>query len=276
MNKVIFLVGPPRSGKDIIVKEVFNNYSLNEFTLEQTKLALTTKINENDKKYSILRKESFIISTNAYNFDDIKSVKLVLEELGFITSMIFVNVSEEECFKRFATRHNITESELRSKFRLSKQNLNRFKTLFDNFIEYDNSVVLEDNVLLNPIKEFVDFFLYKNIYQLFENKKSKSKSRSLQKKLLDKIGDKLGTSNKISSDNISTQDYKIRNSGMGFPSTVGPMYNESVFSSDFSDLPAFTAPERSIPPEETSKGNPSVIAKIKTIANNKFKKKKYD
>jgi hypothetical protein len=63
---------------------------------------------------------------------------------------------------------------------------------------------------------------------------------------------------------------------MGFPSTVGPMYNESVFSSDFSDLPAFTAPERSIPPEETSKGNPSVIAKIKTIANNKFKKKKYD
>lgn len=266
MNKVIFLVGPPSSGKDLILKQVFNNYTLNEFTLEQTRLALISNITEEDKKFSILKRESFIISTGAHDFESIKDIKEVLEEVSFETAMVFIDVSKEVCFERLSKRQHISEETIKTKFKLSKQNIHRFESLFDNFIEYDNNVIVENMELLNPIKEFIDTFLYKDLYQLFESKK-KPKKRSLEKKLLNMLG--------LSADSLA-QEFNIGNSRMGYSSTIGPMYNENFSSSD-NGLPMDVNLDRTTPPEETlQKGTSNIIYKkivgqAKKLAGKKFK-----
>ena len=60
--KAVFLVGGPGSGKDIILKDIMYNYGLKEFTLEQINNVFNNPISENDKKYSLLKKESVTLS----------------------------------------------------------------------------------------------------------------------------------------------------------------------------------------------------------------------
>ena len=49
-ERAIFLVGTFGSGKDIILKNVLEKHNIQEFTLEQVRSALTTKLSKNDKK----------------------------------------------------------------------------------------------------------------------------------------------------------------------------------------------------------------------------------
>lgn len=61
MNKAIFLVGGPGSGKDIVLTTVLSKFNLKEYKLEQIKKANL--------------KESIIISGNAY--DDILEINVI-------------------------------------------------------------------------------------------------------------------------------------------------------------------------------------------------------
>lgn len=265
MNKVIFLVGGPGSGKDFVLKNVFNKYNLLEFTLEQVNSAFFNKPNEKDKRYAIFEKKSFVISTNAYNYDGIKNTKNLLENFGYETSMVFVDISDEVSKKRLSGRQNLSEEARVEKLLKSKENLNNFSDLFEsNFIVYENNEY--DNDAKRSLVVFCEFFIYGELTSLLESKELNSKlleKFSLKKKLKKKNTDDMDgyppdALTKVKTDRIG-DEYSIRNSGMGFPTTVGAVYSES-FSEYEPELSAFSSYERSTPPPE-SLPNPKEVQK---------------
>lgn len=263
-EKAIFLVGTFGSGKDVILRNVLERYNLPEFTLEQVRSALTTKISENDKKYSVLRKESMIISTSSTNFSGIRIIKETLELFGYDTSMIIVDANKSILLNRMQNRDNFDKSLFEEKIFKSKRNKSKLKKLFKYYVEYDNSSEQLNINGVNSVNFFVEEFLnnsFRNIIE--ENPVKLKKEYSLKKKLVGSVGDKLGISSKVSTDSIS-QDYSIRNSGAGFPSTVGPFYSESYASDPGVSLPAFSSFERQTPPTEFY-SNEKQTSKMKTI-----------
>lgn len=247
MKKAIFLVGGPGSGKDIVLNKVLHSYGLQEFKIEQI------------KKESIGRNQSIVISTNAYNFEAISSVKTLLENSGFETSMIFVEVNNRVSKHRLSSR-NVSEETLIRKLNESRKNIQRFADMFTCFTIFENNSSLQKNNI-EELTLFCESFLnLENI--LFESNikldKKKILSRSIKQKLLDKTypGNVLS---KVQTDRIG-DEYSIRNSGIGFPSTVGPFYSEA-FPSYEPELPAFTSDStspRSIPPQEKYSENPNI------------------
>lgn len=271
MKKALFLVGGPGSGKDIILKDIMYNYGLKEFTLEQINNVFNNPISENDKKYSLLKKESIIISTNAYRFDDIKNIKTVIEDFGYSTSMIFVDVSDATSKSRLSNRKNITEEKRREKLSISKHNIKFFENLFEDFMLYNNDSILETEDQLNCVEDFCEDFLNGDFKKLFETDDEKIiKKFSLKKKLIGVPR----ISNKVSADSVS-QDFSVKNSGIGFPSTVGPnLYSETYAVDVDSNMPAFSSLDRGVPQTETPKINIDTkkIKILKRIAKDKYKK----
>lgn len=144
MNQAVFLVGGPGSGKDIILKEVLNEYDVKEFCLEQ--------VNKVVKKFF---KEIIVITANAYNFKKIEEAKFFLEDNGFMTSLIYVDVSDEVSRNRLIYR-NMSEEIRLDKLIESKLNIIPLKNLFTNFY-YFNNILEQDSEYtienLNILKE---------------------------------------------------------------------------------------------------------------------------
>ena len=273
-NKAIFLVGGPGSGKDIILKDIINHYGTKEFTIEQVESVFNNPISENDKKYSIMKKESIIISTNAYRFNNIEKVKGLLENFGYSTAMIFVDVSDSVSKNRLSKR-SFSEDSRKEKITISKHNIPFFDQLFEYFILYDNSSILEDGEQLNSIKEFCNIFINGDFLKIFEKHDKKvTKKFSIKKKLLDITP---GVLNKIPTDSIS-QGLDTRNSGIGYSSTstVGPMYSETYAADIDVSLPMFTSPERGNErteyPTEPVKVDNKKVKIIKKLAKQKYSK----
>ena len=273
-NKAIFLVGGPGSGKDIILKDIVNNYGIKEFTIEQVESVFNNPISENDKKYSIMKKEGIIISTNAYKFNNIEQVKGLLENFGYSSAMIFVDVSDSVSKTRISKR-NFSEESRREKLTISKHNIPFFNELFESFILYDNSSILEDSGQLNSIKQFCNRFLNGDFLKIFENHDKKiNKKFSIKKKLLGVVP---GPLSKIPTDSIS-QGLDTRNSGIGYSSTstVGPMYSETYATDIDVNRPMFTSPERGNEraeyPTEPVKVDSKKVKIIKKLAKQKYSK----
>lgn len=266
--KAIFLVGGPGSGKNVLINNVLNKYSLKEYKLEQLESI----------GYNLNR--SIIISTNADNFNGIKHSKELLESNGYKTSMIFVDVSNEVSMSRISNRAKLSEKTILNKLKECKKNCGKFSLLFDDFIVWRNDYIQEDFCHFEEIFIFCESFINLNHMYLFQseglNKKIIDKS-SIKKKLLKKISpvDVVGTT-KVPADRIG-DEFGVRNSGIGFPSTVGAFYGES-YAEYSPELPAFTSDStpisRSIPPTETYSSkikpkeniNRKTISKIKSVA----------
>jgi len=247
MNKAVFLIGIPGSGKNFILENVLNNYNLLEFTLEQVYSALTSKLSKSDRKNAILQKESIVISTNSTQYIKIRDVKETLEEFGYDTSMIFVDANKSVLFERLKERENFDDVVFERKVAKAKRNKTKLKKVFEYYLEYDNSYSKQN---LDVVNLFVDDFINNSFCKLMEYKKIKRKNFSIKNKLVGSLGDRiLGISSKASADNISPE-YSVRNSGAGFPSTVGPFYNESYASDPSVNLSAFSSLERSTPSTE--------------------------
>lgn len=280
MNKVIFLVGGPGSGKDIILKNILKDYNLLEFTLEQVNSTFVNKIQENDKRRSILQKESFVISTNAYNYEGIKTTKNLLENFGYESAMIFVDVDDDVSKQRLSKRENFSEESRVEKLNKSKENINKFYTIFEEFIKYDNNDSLEESNELKSVYLFCEFFIHSEKIELFESEDLNTRileKYSFKQKKIKKKSDTDGyppeSLTKVKTDRIG-DEYSIRNSGMGFPTTVGAIYSES-FSEYEPELSSFSSYERSTPPTETLPNTKEVqkyenkkaaVKKIKKIA----------
>jgi shikimate kinase len=280
MNKAIFLVGGPGSGKDVILRNILSQHNLLEFTLEQVNSTFINKISEKDKRFSILNKESFVISTNAYSYENIKHTKNLLENFGYETSMIFIDVSDEVSKSRLANREHFSEENRREKFSKAKENMNKFYDLFEDFAMYENNLSIEDCENIDGLYLFCEVFINsKEGAVLFEQE-------DLNERLLDRFSIKKKLKNKTENDDyppdvltkVKTDrigdEYSIRNSGMGFPTTVGAIYSES-FTDAAADMPAFTSFERGVPPMETLpdtkevrkfENKKPIVQKIKKIA----------
>lgn len=265
--KAIFLVGGPGSGKNILLTSVLNKYSLNEYKLEQIE---SIGYNLND---------SLIVSTNANNYIGIKHVKESLESNGYKTAMIFVDVSSDVSTSRILNREKLSENKIHSKLKICKENCYKFSEIFDDFIVWENNYINENLCDFREIELFCELFINLNDTTLFESAGLNNKilkKTSIKKRLLKNISSNSMATTKVPTDRIG-DEFGVRNSGIGFPSTVGAFYGES-YAEYSPELPTFTSDStpisRSLPPSETYSSkikpvenvNKKAISKIKSVA----------
>ena len=262
MKCAIFLAGGPGSGKDIILKHCLENVKYKEYKIEQIKPSV--------------QEDCIVITANAYRTNDVLSCKNILESEGFKTLMIFVDVDDSISKERLKER-NILEEKRQTNLQKSKDNIFVFENSFDYFIKFDNNSDSIDYDF-NLIENFILNFVYEDLF-LFEKKKQNQ--YSILKKLTKGLESKKGfirMGDKVQTDRIG-DEYSVRNAAIGYPSTVGPFYNED-FSQQYSDtLPAFAADNRTIdntPPKQDKPLTNSIFKKrlnrIKTTAKNAWKK----
>lgn len=207
-NKVIFLIGGPGSGKDILLKTVLQKYNLLELKLEQSIPILT------EEKQFNFENKNVIISTKANDYSIIASNKILWEHLNFETSMIFVDVDPVISKQRLQSRL-ISEDTLIQKLHESKINIPKFQNLFDNFILFENNINIEENLKIKDIDIFCTRFLHLNNF--FESKTLKS---DLLKKYPLKLSkDKYVT---LSNDNVS-QGYDAKD-----PTGYAPNFSSGI------------------------------------------------
>jgi dephospho-CoA kinase len=151
-----FLIGGPGSGKNIVINSLLE-HGFQETTLQHVK-----------KNFDV--SDRIIISGSASLFEDIKQVNSRLLESGYITGIIFVDVSKDVAITRL---RECTEVHVQ-KIDESKSNINRFYDLFDNFIKIDNDGLKED-FNYSEIDIFINEVLSVSNLQGFV-KKAKNKS----------------------------------------------------------------------------------------------------
>jgi hypothetical protein len=125
------VVGVPCSGKDRIIKYLSEGYGLKEVDINRylNNRSLPSKV---------------IINAPADNYEMVKYAKGMLYESGYYTSMVFVNVDNEVSMIRNSSRANsgkrvINEGVRFTKYTKSLENLSKFKKLFEEVTEVDNT-----------------------------------------------------------------------------------------------------------------------------------------
>jgi hypothetical protein len=179
--KAIFLAGGPGSGKDFVLKRSLSGNGLRELNadrafehlmrrhgldfqmpkeeeVEREQLrSKAKKINDKSEINSLSGRLGHIINSTADNYDHIKAVKDELEDLGYDTSMVFVNTSNEVSRARNVARGkkgerkvpdgtdndgipNGTPNIRGEKWLRAQENHDRFRELFgNNFTSIENS-----------------------------------------------------------------------------------------------------------------------------------------
>jgi dephospho-CoA kinase len=181
MKNAIFIVGGPGSGKDILIKNICENYSIPEYTLEQI------------IKFKGI-KETILVKGNAYDLYKISECKRLLEDNYYKTSLIFVDVKESVSKHRLSNR-TISEEVRKNRFISSKNNLEIFDNIFESCYTFDNNkdisyqkanmkevdIFLES--ILNPVSflkekslKKVKDYLYKNF--MVDKDKNRNKPQS--------------------------------------------------------------------------------------------------
>lgn len=185
--KAIFMAGGPGSGKDFVMKRVMGNFGFVEVSsdpflsnlMHKAKLDLKMPEHESEQRDKIRgrakqleqhKKElvikgrlGIIINGVADDYADIAQKKKDLEDLGYDTFMIFVNVSDEESRRRNIARgemggRTVPEGVRARKWAGAIENMNKFATLFGrNFVDIDNSVDLNSSSFQARAKLEADF-----------------------------------------------------------------------------------------------------------------------
>lgn len=279
-KKVIFLVGGPGSGKDILIKNVFSKFAIREYRIEQMLPILEGIKNENID-------DIILISTNSYDFEKIKKTKNLFEFIDYNTSMVFVDVNFDIVKERLASRQ-LDENILYEKYITSKNNIKKYYEIFDDFIIFENNNFSENSI--KEIENFCNVFLFlKESLILTKNPKKLLKKFSISKKL-EKKSPKL--SSNIPPDNVSIQSYPANDPG--FPTAMGGIGNagysvryltkeqftdfggEVAMPSNFASADRGTPDAREVMPMQSysQNSNNETIRKIKIIARNKDRKEK--
>jgi len=141
MSNILFLIGGPGSGKDLVIKELNALYILKEYNIEQI------------KQFTSLA-EDCIISANAYKKDQILSIKESLEESHNI-SAIYVDVNDDVSKQRLTNR-NLNESVRIDRLLDSKLNLDVFEEQFTNLFYFDNSFDKDSDETGSQLKSLVE------------------------------------------------------------------------------------------------------------------------
>lgn len=144
MNRAIFLVGGPGSGKDIVIKEALSKFKILEFNTEQVKNVV--------KKFF---REIVVITGNAYNLNKIKEAKEILENAGYETSMIYVHVSDEVSKERLSKR-DLSEDIRSNRLSESNDNFKVFSEMFNNLYLITNDFDSDSNEIKVQLESLVE------------------------------------------------------------------------------------------------------------------------
>lgn len=221
MKNAIFIVGCPNSGKDILIKDVCEKFCLEEYTFKQAKKYLEKgRLSEN-----------ILVKGNAYETDEIFSLKEILEERYYTISLIYVDIEEDTLYRR---NINIDECK-KEKFNTSKNNIQIFEERFDNFLIFDNNLSLNESYehfvccenfvfsILDPIsfiKEKTNGNIKDYVYKNFNLDKEEKKK---------KIPKNFYSHSTLKPDSVSPE-YDIRTSGSTNISTNSVQYTEDIGS----------------------------------------------
>lgn len=226
MKNAFFLVGGPGSGKDIILKNIFHTQNISEFNIDQI-------------KQSVFYTENMVVVANAYDIEKIRIVKNLLENLYYKTNLIFVDVSTETSKIRSEGR-GIDDFVISDKIKTSKQNMEGFQNMFDNFYYFNNDYDKTSEKIIEQIC---------SIYEIVENavetpltkfkKKIKKKDTEVSYNPLpapkDGINQTFDTRSAGNGDLISNYQYESFDpnpleQGVGFGSTYGNTSKQEPFT----------------------------------------------
>ena len=147
--KAVFVTGGPNSGKDVIIREAIAESKAVELNSVQAFGYLADKVGLAEKSMDI-RKEAIrnraplIINGPADDSDRILYIKEELEELGYITMMVFVETSNEASQERNTKLSRMMVESIRhDKWVKSQENLKEYTEKFNNFISFDNNKSIE-------------------------------------------------------------------------------------------------------------------------------------
>ena len=149
MFKAIFVTGGPGSGKDIVIREAIAEQKAVEITSTQAYNYLMDKGNlaeqSNDFRREAIRKRGpLVINGPADDHTRMIAIKEELEELGYSTTMVFVNTTNEVSQSRNEKLTKmIAESIRQEKWELAQTCKESYKQNFTNFIDLNNSDSLE-------------------------------------------------------------------------------------------------------------------------------------
>jgi hypothetical protein len=158
MKRAIFLVGGPGSGKDLIVNTILNHYGFKEYNTDQIK---------ENKQYD----DNIVINANAHTFDKIQTIKNIMEDSYYRTSMIFVGVSDETSRERMINKH-LSEDLRKERTFYSQKNLDKFKEIFEDFYYFDNNQTIDSNKTITQLAE-LDSYIEEKLSDPVTNFKKK-------------------------------------------------------------------------------------------------------
>lgn len=148
--KAIFVTGGPGSGKDVVIRESIphdgaveiNSVQAFDYLMDKQKLSEKT----NDfRREAIRNRNTLIINGPADDHTRIITIKEELEELGYDTTMIFVDTTNEASKQRNERLTKmISESIRNDKWKLAQASKEPYRQNFENFINFDNSTSFEE------------------------------------------------------------------------------------------------------------------------------------
>ena len=166
--KAIFVTGGPGSGKDIIIREAIAESksvelnSVQAFDILMDKQKLSEK--SNDVRREAIRNRGPLIINGPADDNRLLSIKEELEELGYETSMVFVDTTNEASKNRNEKLAKmIAESVRYDKWKQAQSCKLSYSKEFENFINFNNSSTLEE------IEEDITD-TYEKINRFIENK----------------------------------------------------------------------------------------------------------
>jgi hypothetical protein len=228
--KAIFITGGPGSGKDVIIREAIASQKSTEFNFTQVldilndkhKLAMKSM---NPKYESIRTRGPLIINGPADDIQKINQIKEELESLGYITSMIFVNTTDEVSRERNSHLNRVVSESIRQdKWEKSQKNIINFKEMFNELITFDNTGNLDTKEEdIHNVYQFCEKFLDKKITNEVSEDwlvRNNSRIQEIVRTSLYKEG------NNVKKDSKSTQTQTVRK------------YNPSFRAAGPADIPA--------------------------------------
>jgi hypothetical protein len=172
--KAIFVTGGPGSGKDVVIREAIAENravelnSIQAFDYLMDKQKLSEKSNDY-RREAIRNRGPLIINGPADDHYRLITIKEELQELGYETSMVFVDTSNEASKERNERLTKmISESVRLEKWKLAQTSKEAYLQNFTNFINFDNSSNLEEiqediTNTYQKLNTFIDSINYNDI-----------------------------------------------------------------------------------------------------------------
>ena len=164
-NKAIFLAGSPGAGKTFIARKLAGTFqglkqvnmdTVFKFLLKQKNLSLKMPAGEKpereierQKSKEIVAKQQqtyaegglgMLIDSTGRIYDTVARIKQELEDIGYETTMVFVNADLDTAIRRNRNRPRSLPNELIHKnYAIIQQNLGKFQRLFDDVLVINNA-----------------------------------------------------------------------------------------------------------------------------------------